>query len=80
MKTYRFHASTRRILMLLQRPSLESTVECGGIGAVIDHNTGQAYTYPGWLQLIFGRTLVFDRKDEKENTPVPPTPDAPEKK
>jgi hypothetical protein len=22
----------------------------------------------------------FDRKDEKENTPVPPTPDAPEKK
>jgi hypothetical protein len=52
----------------------------GGIGAVIDHNTGQAYTYPGWLQLIFGRTLVFDRKDEKENTPVPPTPDAPEKK
>ena len=49
----------------------------GGIGAVIDHNTGQAYTYPSWVQLIFGQTLVFDRQhDNKENQPVPPTPAA----
>jgi uncharacterized protein YceK len=47
----------------------------GGIGAIIDHNTGNAYTYPAWIQLIFGRTLTFDRRNEKENEPVPPTPD-----
>ncbi|MBC7378997.1 MAG: hypothetical protein H7346_16365 [Burkholderiaceae bacterium] len=42
----------------------------GGIGAIIDHNKGTAYTYPTWLQLVFGQTLVFDRRDEKEGTPV----------
>lgn len=42
----------------------------GGIGAVIDHNKGTAYTYPTWVQLIFGQTLVFDRSAEKEGTPV----------
>ena len=47
----------------------------GGIGAIIDHNTGNAYTYPAWIQLIFGKTLTFDRRNEKENEPVPPTPD-----
>ena len=48
----------------------------GGIGAIIDHNTGNAYTYPAWIQLIFGKTLTFDRRNEKDNEPVPPTPDA----
>jgi uncharacterized protein YceK len=48
----------------------------GGIGAVIDHNTGSAYTYPSWVQLIFGQTLTFDRHNEKENQPVPATPAA----
>jgi hypothetical protein len=43
----------------------------GGIGAIIDHNKGTAYTYPTWLQLVFGQTLVFDRRDEKEGSPVP---------
>ena len=43
----------------------------GGIGAIIDHNKGTAYTYPTWLQLVFGQTLVFDRRDEKEGAPVP---------
>ena len=47
----------------------------GGIGAIIDHNTGNAYTYPAWIQLIFGKTLTFDRRNEKENEPVPPAPD-----
>jgi hypothetical protein len=42
----------------------------GGIGAIIDHNKGTAYTYPTWIQLIFGETLVFDRSDEKEGQPV----------
>jgi len=43
----------------------------GGIGAIIDHNKGTAYTYPTWVQLVFGETLVFDRRDEKEGQPAP---------
>lgn len=43
----------------------------GGIGAIIDHNKGTAYTYPTWVQLVFGQTLVFDRSDEKEGQPTP---------
>ena len=51
----------------------------GGIGAIVDHNRGTAYTYPTWVQLIFGRALVFDRRDEKEGQPTPPvaSPGAP---
>ena len=45
----------------------------GGIGAIIDHNKGTAYTYPTWIQLIFGKTLVFDRSAEKEGQPTPGT-------
>ena len=42
----------------------------GGIGAIIDHNKGTAYTYPTWIQLIFGKSLVFDRSAEKEGQPT----------
>ncbi len=42
----------------------------GGIGAIIDHNKGTAYTYPTWVQLVFGKTLVFDRSAEKEGNPT----------
>jgi uncharacterized protein YceK len=42
----------------------------GGIGAIIDHNKGTAYTYPTWVRLIFGKTLIFDRSAEKEGQPV----------
>ena len=42
----------------------------GGIGAIIDHNKGTAYTYPTWMQLIFGKTMIFDRSAEKEGLPV----------
>jgi hypothetical protein len=45
----------------------------GGIGAIIDHNKGTAYTYPTWIQLVFGKTLVFDRTTEKEGQPTPAT-------
>jgi hypothetical protein len=45
----------------------------GGIGAIIDHNKGTAYTYPTWVQLVFGKTLVFDRSAEKEGQPTPGT-------
>ena len=42
----------------------------GVIGAVIDHNKGTAYTYPTWIRMVFGKTLVFDRSAEKEGQPV----------
>lgn len=45
----------------------------GGIGAIIDHNKGTAYTYPTWVQLVFGKSLVFDRRAEKEGQPTPAT-------
>lgn len=50
----------------------------GGIGAIIDHNKGTAYTYPTWIQLVFGKTLVFDRSKEKDGQPV--TGETPEEK
>ena len=41
----------------------------GGIGAIIDHNKGTAYTYAPWLRLVMGKELVFDRRDDKEGQP-----------
>jgi hypothetical protein len=45
----------------------------GVIGAVIDHSKGTAYTYPTWIQLVFGKALTFDRDAEKSGQPVPHT-------
>lgn len=39
----------------------------GGIGAIIDHNKGTAYSYPDWIRIILGDNLVFDRKHNKDN-------------
>ncbi len=39
----------------------------GGIGAIIDHNKGTAYSYPDWIRIILGENLVFDRKHNKDN-------------
>lgn len=39
----------------------------GGIGAIIDHNKGTAYSYPDWIRIIFGENLVYDRKNNKDN-------------
>lgn len=46
----------------------------GGIGAIIDHNKGTAYTYPSWIRIIMGENLIFDRKDEVENQPMAGVP------
>jgi hypothetical protein len=43
----------------------------GGIGAIIDHSKGTAYNYPTWLQLVFGRTLNFDRNEHEDGKPTP---------
>jgi hypothetical protein len=45
----------------------------GGIGAIIDHNKGTAYTYPTWVQLVYGRSLVFDRRHQKDDDPTSAT-------
>ncbi len=42
----------------------------GGIGAIIDHNTGKAYNYPEWMQLVFGRVLIFDRNKHEDGVPM----------
>jgi len=41
----------------------------GGIGAIIDHNKGTAYTYPEWMRLVTSRETTFDRRDDKEGAP-----------
>ena len=51
----------------------------GGIGAIIDHNKGTAYTYPQWVQVVMGKLTTFDRKADVEGKPnvgvvVTPTP------
>lgn len=39
----------------------------GGIGAIIDHNKGTAYSYPDWVKIVLGDNLVFDRKSNVDN-------------
>jgi hypothetical protein len=41
----------------------------GGIGAIIDHNKGTAYTYPQWVRLVVDKLMTFDRRDDKEGAP-----------
>lgn len=39
------------------------------LGALIDHNNGTAYTYPQWVQVVMGKTLTFDRRDDVDGQP-----------
>jgi hypothetical protein len=41
----------------------------GGIGAIIDHNKGTAYSYPQWIRLVVGKLIGFDRQNDKDATP-----------
>jgi len=40
------------------------------LGLIIDHYRGTGYTYPTWVQLVFGKDLVFDRRSEQSGQPV----------
>lgn len=40
----------------------------GAIGALVDHNSGAAYTYPSWVRLIFGHSGIFDRRNEQQGS------------
>jgi hypothetical protein len=42
----------------------------GGIGAMIDHSKGTAYDYPSQIRVVFGATIVVDKKFESANPPV----------
>jgi hypothetical protein len=42
-----------------------------GIGAIFDHAIGAAYTYPQYIDLVFGQSLDFDRRHDKGRQPVP---------
>lgn len=48
----------------------------GVIGAVVDTASGVAYNYPEWVQLVFGKSLTFDRSNFKNAQPTPPTHEA----
>ena len=42
----------------------------GVIGAIVDNSNGKGYTYPTWVELIFGKSVVLDRKNEVSGTPL----------
>ncbi len=62
--------ATARAISRVNGGMLGNIIIGGGIGAIIDHNRGTAYTYPSWLQLVFGKSLVFDRNHETEGQPA----------
>ncbi len=37
----------------------------GAIGAIVDASNGAAFTYPLWMQLVFGEERVFDRSGNR---------------
>lgn len=41
----------------------------GGIGAIVDHSNGSAYTYPEWVQIVMGKLLSFDRTNDSSGKP-----------
>jgi hypothetical protein len=44
----------------------------GGIGAIIDHNTGSAYEYPTFVQVMMGSNVTIGTK--RENSPQTQNP------
>jgi len=47
---------------------LAGNVVVGGvIGAAIDVGTGAAYTYPTWIQLVFGHERLYDRSGNRDD-------------
>lgn len=50
---------------------LAGNIIAGGlIGVAIDVGTGAAYTYPTWMQLVFGEERLFDRSGNRNDAPV----------
>jgi hypothetical protein len=41
----------------------------GGVGLAADSQQGNGYSYPRWVQVVFGQNLYFDRKDQVDGSP-----------
>jgi uncharacterized protein YfiM (DUF2279 family) len=42
----------------------------GGIGAIVDHNTGKGYNYPDIIDIIMGQLTVYDRSNQEDGKPT----------
>ncbi len=47
-----------------------------GVGAIIDRQNGNAYSYPDWIRVIMGDSLVFDRKNNEKDQVMLGSPSA----
>ena len=66
------HGDARGRAVSRANAGIAGNILIGGlIGAMVDHNSGATYTYPAWVQLVFGQDLIFDQIDEKEGAPMP---------
>lgn len=46
----------------------------GGIGAIIDHNSGAAYEYPAFFRVVMGKTVRIEPEAEPQGTATAPAP------
>jgi hypothetical protein len=54
----------------------------GVVGAMVDQSSGAGYSYPTWIRLVFGKSLVFDKARDQPGQPqigVEPGPQLPAK-
>ena len=42
-----------------------------GVGAIIDHSKGTAYSYTDWVRVIKGDHLIFDRRNNRDAEVMP---------
>jgi hypothetical protein len=47
-----------------------SRVNAGMAGSVVVFGGGLGYAYPTWVELAYGKRLVFDRSEESEGIPL----------
>lgn len=48
----------------------------GGIGAIVDHNTGAAYEYPAFIQVLMGAFTTIERSQTPTQQPLGDHPSA----
>lgn len=41
----------------------------GLVGVTVDHVRGAGYSYPEWMQMVFGKYLLFNRLDDHDDQP-----------
>lgn len=51
-------------------PVMLGNIIIGGlVGTAIDHSAGAGYVYPQWVQVVMGKQLKFDQRDDDEGQP-----------